>query len=167
MLRFSALLAVLALVPFAMAKEEFVALVPNGANVPGVKAIGHSDGTGAGEEDTVNDFGKAFEEAGEKWTTELCQADTDGDGQTNGQELGDPCCVWSEGDTPRWTDGVSHPDDSSKMSNATLLASVDCSATTTEKASSGNGAGMPFASTTVTATLAGCSVVMAIFAGNN
>jgi hypothetical protein len=25
---------------------------------------------------------------------ELCNADSDGDGKTNGEELGDPCCVW-------------------------------------------------------------------------
>ena len=29
-----------------------------------------------------------------------CEADTDGDGQTNGLELGDPCCLWSVGATP-------------------------------------------------------------------
>jgi hypothetical protein len=33
------------------------------------------------------------------WTKELCEADSDGDGQTNGQELGDPCCVWVAGQT--------------------------------------------------------------------
>ena len=30
----------------------------------------------------------------------VCQADSDGDGLTNGQELGDPTCVWSVGGTP-------------------------------------------------------------------
>jgi hypothetical protein len=28
-----------------------------------------------------------------KWTQTLCLADSDGDGQSNGQELGDPCCT--------------------------------------------------------------------------
>ena len=31
------------------------------------------------------------------WTRELCMMDSDGDGRTNGEELGDPRCVW----TPR------------------------------------------------------------------
>jgi dopamine beta-monooxygenase len=41
------------------------------------------------------------------WTPELCRKDSDGDGKTNGEELGDPKCVWN-GNAP---DGkaVSHP----------------------------------------------------------
>jgi hypothetical protein len=31
------------------------------------------------------------------WTRALCLADSDGDGLTNGEELGDPCCVWAPG----------------------------------------------------------------------
>ncbi|KAE9062996.1 hypothetical protein PF010_g29171 [Phytophthora fragariae] len=71
------------------AKQEFVKLIPNAARVSGVTAIGHTDGTGASSAN--NDFGKAFDSAGKVWTLNLCKADTDGDGQTNGQELGDPC----------------------------------------------------------------------------
>ncbi|KAE8995330.1 hypothetical protein PR001_g20152 [Phytophthora rubi] len=89
------------------AKQEFVKLIPNAARVSGVTAIGHTDGTGASSAN--NDFGKAFDSAGKVWTLNLCKADTDGDGQTNGQELGDPCCEWTEGAQPRWTSGVSHP----------------------------------------------------------
>ncbi|GMF29791.1 unnamed protein product [Phytophthora lilii] len=103
--------------------------LPNGGNVEGYEAIGHTDGTGKRE--ATNDFGDAFEKAGNKWTLELCQADTDGDGQTNGQELGDPCCEWSQGDTPRWTSGVSHPSDSSLKSDSSLWESINCSAVTT------------------------------------
>ena len=33
-----------------------------------------------------------FKAAGFKWTAELCKKDSDGDGFTNGQELGDPNC---------------------------------------------------------------------------
>jgi hypothetical protein len=33
-----------------------------------------------------------FAEAGHKWTVDLCQKDSDKDGFTNGQELGDPDC---------------------------------------------------------------------------
>merc|ERR1719189_3341829 len=35
--------------------------------------------------------------------------DSDGDGITNGQELGDPDCVWTPESTPSITDGVTHP----------------------------------------------------------
>lgn len=34
-----------------------------------------------------------FAAAGHAWTQELCQADSDGDGYSNGQELGDPGCT--------------------------------------------------------------------------
>lgn len=35
--------------------------------------------------------------------------DSDGDGLTNGFELGDPCGVWKEGATPAYTTDISHP----------------------------------------------------------
>jgi len=47
----------------------------------------------------LNAFGEAFKAAGSKWTAEFCAADSDGDGVTNGEELGDPCCTWSAYDT--------------------------------------------------------------------
>ncbi|GMF37385.1 unnamed protein product [Phytophthora fragariaefolia] len=102
----------------------FVTRIPNGDNVPGVKALGHEDTTG--EESVRNVFGIAFEEAGTEWTKELCEADSDEDGQTNGQELGDPCCVWAEGGTPQWSDDVTHPGDASKMSDESLWTNIDC-----------------------------------------
>jgi len=47
----------------------------------------------------------------QKWTEDLCQTDSDGDGRTNGQELGDPQCTWKLGD--KSADGIdvtlSHP----------------------------------------------------------
>lgn len=48
----------------------------------------------------LNPWGIALKNAGFSWTEELCQGDADGDGWTNGQELGDPCCEWSEGALP-------------------------------------------------------------------
>ncbi|GMF51739.1 unnamed protein product [Phytophthora fragariaefolia] len=44
----------------------FVTRIPNGDNVPGVKALGHEDTTG--EESVRNVFGIAFEEGGSEWT---------------------------------------------------------------------------------------------------
>ncbi|XP_041357677.1 temptin-like [Gigantopelta aegis] len=45
-------------------------------------------------------FGLDFHAAGKRWTGALCRQDSDGDGRTNGEELGDPSCQWSVGDTP-------------------------------------------------------------------
>uniref|UniRef100_K3X0X0 Temptin Cys/Cys disulfide domain-containing protein n=1 Tax=Globisporangium ultimum (strain ATCC 200006 / CBS 805.95 / DAOM BR144) TaxID=431595 RepID=K3X0X0_GLOUD len=108
------------------AKPEFVARLPNGASVPGVEALGHVNPEGDGAR---NQFGKDFDKAGRKWTKALCAMDSDGDGQTNGQELGDPCCEWSTTGTAsvRWTEGVSHPGLSSKKSDPSLWAAIDCS----------------------------------------
>lgn len=35
--------------------------------------------------------------------------DSDGDGRTNGQELGDPNCLWKEGTIPDFVTGITHP----------------------------------------------------------
>ena len=45
----------------------------------------------------------------QKWDGCLCREDSDGDGRTNGEELGDPNCVWTEGDLPEIVDGITHP----------------------------------------------------------
>ncbi|RLN95985.1 hypothetical protein BBJ28_00024179 [Nothophytophthora sp. Chile5] len=134
-----ALLSSSSLITSVDAREEYVALLPNGANVPGVAALGHVNPDGGGRE---NSFGRDFQEMGMQWTKELCKADSDNDGQTNGQELGDPCCEWSETSAVlRWTEGVSHPGDASKMSDASLWAGVHCSnaTSTTVNASSTSG----------------------------
>lgn len=44
------------------------------------------------------------------WDSCLCQRDSDGDGKTNGEELGDPDCVWQEGmQLPDTIDSLTHP----------------------------------------------------------
>lgn len=48
----------------------------------------------------LNPFGAGLKQSGFVWTQSLCQADSDGDGLTNGEELGDPCCTWKRGDQP-------------------------------------------------------------------
>mmetsp|Transcript_15159 Transcript_15159/g.21460 ORF Transcript_15159/g.21460 Transcript_15159/m.21460 type:complete len:470 (-) Transcript_15159:82-1491(-) len=55
----------------------------------------------------TNPFWADFERAGSFWTIELCNADSDGDGQSNGLEMGDPCCEWLPGDTPAFTEDIS------------------------------------------------------------
>lgn len=42
------------------------------------------------------------------WTKDLCQKDSDGDGVSNGEELGDPNCEWQRGGTPQRA-AKSHP----------------------------------------------------------
>ena len=43
------------------------------------------------------------------WTEELCREDSDQDGRTNGEELGDPDCTWEIGNQPTLTEGITHP----------------------------------------------------------
>jgi dopamine beta-monooxygenase len=56
-----------------------------------------------------NPFGVAFQDNGIKWDATLCAADSDGDGASNGVELGDPNCMWMQGDAA--TTAVSNPGD--------------------------------------------------------
>lgn len=83
----------LCLVASTLSHSAYRAHLPNGYNVVGHKGLGHADPRGGGR---LNPFGLAFKNAGFKWTRELCEADSDGDGESNGLELGDPCCRWSE-----------------------------------------------------------------------
>lgn len=71
---------------------SYVGLVPNGGKVPGVQAIGHVLGIGG---TARSSFGLDFKAHGHKWGLDLCLLDSDGDNETNGVELGDPCCVWT------------------------------------------------------------------------
>ncbi|KAJ1638866.1 hypothetical protein T492DRAFT_577722, partial [Pavlovales sp. CCMP2436] len=98
-------LALFALVAPARAYSSFRDRIPNGRNVPGAQGVGHTSTGGGGSR---NAFGSDFQSAGETWTTALCQKDSDGDGRSNGEELGDPSCKWKVGDTPS-SSSVSHP----------------------------------------------------------
>ncbi|KAK3102605.1 hypothetical protein FSP39_012588, partial [Pinctada imbricata] len=86
--------------------------IPNGQYVPHPcknitwKGIGHVNPLGGGAR---NKFGLDFSAAGEKWTRELCMLDSDLDGKTNGEELGDPLCTWRKGDPRPSTTGITHP----------------------------------------------------------
>jgi hypothetical protein len=81
-------IALASLASSAHGHKEYVPLNPNGAGVPGVLAIGHVNVKGGGK---TNKYGADFGHVGKAWTQTLCMADSDGDGQTNGLELGDPC----------------------------------------------------------------------------
>lgn len=56
---------------------------------------------------SVTRAAQGFEMAGGTWTKEVCQADSDGDGMSNGAELGDADCTWRKGGARR--KARSHP----------------------------------------------------------
>ena len=60
----------------------------------------------------------------------LCQEDSDGDGLTNGAELGDPCCVWKFGFVPFRTQGITDP---ANPFDVGPLGTPDCTMTTPQK----------------------------------
>ncbi|GLD92828.1 hypothetical protein PINS_up001407 [Pythium insidiosum] len=111
------------LVAFAMslgvvaARQDFSALVPNGAAFED-RPIGY---VSTADDSPLDSFGKALEAAGRAWTLSLCKGDADGDGQTNGVELGDPCCLWTGKAPPMGTAKVSNPgDEYAKLDGATI-----------------------------------------------
>ena len=86
------------------AHPHYALLLPHAHDVfhddHNIAAIGHINFRGHG---ALNQFGKDFVLAGRKWTRELCEMDSDGDGRTNGEELGDASCEWKrhdDGDVP-------------------------------------------------------------------
>jgi len=104
------LLLLLTFIILSLSRPYYPDRIPNGYNVyhngslwPGV---GHylREGTGA-----RNPFGLDFQKAGYMWTPSLCAMDSDKDGFTNGEELGDPNCIWTQGITPTRTTNITHP----------------------------------------------------------
>jgi len=92
------------------AYPSFGSKVPNGEKVPCLdeddpsciggycRGLGHgSCAGGVPGNPNLNPFGLDWKANGYEWTTDLCTADSDGDGFTNGEELGDPCCTWVAG----------------------------------------------------------------------
>lgn len=72
--------------------STFEKKIPNGDKIPHPckpntiwQGVGHLNPAGGGK---LNPFGGAFANAGFTWTNELCKADSDQDGKTNGEELG-------------------------------------------------------------------------------
>lgn len=110
-------------------RPTFVALIPNGDGVTGFAALGHINAAGGG---TTNSFGEAFSNAGYEWTKELCQVDSDGDGATNGQELGDPCCTWTPSSGSSVSSSPTHPGVRNTFSSE-QLAAMSCSGEADQK----------------------------------
>lgn len=108
----SATLILVSTIGTADAFPHFAKQIPNGYSVPnpepqgGVWAgVGHVTAGGNTER---NQFGLDFKSNMFEWTTELCKKDSDGDGRSNGEELGDPDCEWFVGETPKGP-ALSHP----------------------------------------------------------
>ena len=94
-----------------LSHQSYQSRIPNAEKVTGCDGaawpgVGHARNAGGGAR---NPFGEAFAAAGYQWTAALCQADSDGDDRTNGQELGDPSCLWNEGSMPQFDKGITHP----------------------------------------------------------
>jgi len=69
--------------------------LPNGDALAGqCGGLGHTSCNGGG---SLNKFGQDFQGASNSYTGELCLKDSDSDGLTNGDEMGDPCCMWRSG----------------------------------------------------------------------
>lgn len=115
--RVTALLLLLTFVPPSAGHQEYVPYNPNGANA-GVAAIGHTDPNGGGD---TNSYGSDFHKAGSyksAYGPALCAIDSDGDGQSNGFELGDECCKWTHAaQTPLRSDSISNPGDRNSVSS--------------------------------------------------
>lgn len=107
----------------ASAHAEYVQYIPNASalncsycHVPGDTT--KLDDMGY---DTVPIVGKPVKD----WWPALRGLDSDGDGQTNGQELGDPCEEWLMGLKPGRTTDISNPSDPASKSATPDVPSCD------------------------------------------
>jgi hypothetical protein len=79
----------------ATGKLVYIKDIPNSKSFK--CATCHMPGTPS--KDKLNPFGKDFNDNGKAWNAAIAAKDSDGDGTTNGQELGDPSGSWKKGDT--------------------------------------------------------------------
>ncbi|KAJ8305439.1 hypothetical protein KUTeg_015984, partial [Tegillarca granosa] len=79
--------------------ENYLSLIPNGDKVKDPctglywRPVGHFNPNHHTKD--KNQFGLHFKNNGFKWDRVLCEMDSDRDGKTNGEELGDPFCQWT------------------------------------------------------------------------
>ncbi|CAL1525853.1 unnamed protein product, partial [Lymnaea stagnalis] len=111
-LMFLSLLVLWDILHISSAYKDFQSLIPNGGRVVDPcnnqstwEGVGHLVKEGRSKR---NSFGLDFYTYGKSWTKAFCTLDSDGDGRSNGEELGDPDCVWKPGNTPR-RPSLSHP----------------------------------------------------------
>ncbi|KAH9488419.1 hypothetical protein Btru_067383 [Bulinus truncatus] len=109
--------------------------IPNGHNIPHPcipnyrwSGVGHFNRNGGGQ---TNAFGQDFASHGHQWSKSLCLQDSDGDGRTNGQELGDSDCTWTQNQSRSSTVNITHPGVCEPLNNPTCKLKntfVSCSA---------------------------------------
>jgi len=140
------LLAALSLASPAQARDEYVPRFPNG----GINTCNNCHP--GGNTLALNIFGQdslaLINDPPADWWPALDELDSDGDGQTNRQELGDPCSVWVIGATPGRTTDISNPGLANSVSADP--DSPSCDATTSSAATTG--------ATTGAATTGGATV---------
>lgn len=119
---------VLAFSTGAFAHNSYVADVPNGT-VASCTTCHAPDGNYSIS--TLNDFGQDFRTemnngklAPAVWPY-IAETDSDGDGQSNGQELGDPCGVFGSGSSPSRTSNISMPGDPESTTTTPNLPDYD------------------------------------------
>ena len=100
----------LLLIAAVAAYRQDLAKLPNG-NSYGL-TLGHP----GGNTKVPTKIASTFYQAGQTWNKAFCMADADGDGQSNGFEMGDPCCKWMVGQTPQFTKGLSDPNSAASTS---------------------------------------------------
>jgi hypothetical protein len=115
---FGTVIALLSFAALANASSDFPTGIPNGT------IVGCDNCHVSVNPVQLNDFGNLFPGAQQPadvaalWV-QFAKADTDGDGATNGLELGDPCGTWQPGQTPQRADDITNPSDPADTTTAT------------------------------------------------
>jgi hypothetical protein len=119
----------------AQAKPEYSDTIPN----YGVNSCDtcHPPGDQGSENTFGLDIAPLVGTAEAGWWPVVRDLDSDGDGQSNAQELGDPCATWSKGKTPDRADGISNPGDPGDLSPTPDVP--DCGTGSTTSAGAGGG----------------------------
>ncbi|VDI33511.1 temptin-like [Mytilus galloprovincialis] len=92
----------LTIITLVLSRPDFRDKIPSGYRVPNpcrIPATWNPVGHYNPEHFTSikNPFGLDFRDNDFKWNATLCKKDSDRDGMTNGDELGDPDCKWRPG----------------------------------------------------------------------
>ena len=111
-------LSILIVIASTHAYRQDLAKLPNG-NSYGL-TLGHP----GGNTKVSTKLASSFYAMGQTWNKAFCMADADGDGQSNGLEMGDPCCRWSIGQTPQFTTGLSDPNSAASTTTNTMQSCI-------------------------------------------
>jgi hypothetical protein len=123
------------LVTSITARPEYAQRIPNAGNVVDAQGVKLTNAMSIGHTSTGrNAFGIAFRNAGFQWTRDFCLADSDGDGASNGRELGDPCCAWTVGAVPDF-DNATNPGIADTQATLDRLPLAKCAVAPTSDAS--------------------------------